>query len=321
MLTQSFEDFLQVLDGVQTVAVCGHVHPDGDCIGSALALTRALRMLGKDVTPLLAEDKPAPQLYSFLPGYGDFITAASADDGYDLLFTVDTPNTERIGDAARLVDSSKKVLCIDHHPDTVDFADYCLSDPSAASVSMLVWDLIGELGVEKDADIASCCYVALVTDTGRFQFQNTTPEALAYASQFCAAGAIPSDIARDVYQSRTYASMQLEARLVDRIAFTKDKLLAYSWVEQKDFEELNAKKDDAESLPDVLRSLDGVEVSMVLRCEDGAVRGSMRAKNDFDVSAIAHKLDGGGHKAAAGFTVNGNLEDALAAVLPLFEEE
>lgn len=315
----SFEEIVSCLKGARTIALSGHINPDGDSLGSVLALTTALRTYGCDATPLLAQDKPAPELYAFMEGYEAFIPACAYDEDPDVFVSLDAPTLVRIGDSAEVLQRAKKSIALDHHPDMEPFADICYGNPSAAACAVIVWNIIEMLIDDPGATIATQCYVALLTDTGRFQFQNTNTEALHLASRLVEAGASPSKIASDVFQNRTYASIQLEARLIDRVKFSCNGKVAFSWVVDADFEELGASRDDSEGLPDVLRSLKGVEIALLLRGEEGGVRANLRAKSAFDVGAIARALGGGGHAAAAGFTLNGSFDDALASVLPVLE--
>ena len=159
-----------------------------------------------------------------------------------------------------------------------------------------------------------------MTDTGRFQFQNADSRALMAAADMAAAGALPSEVARYVYQRRSWAALQLEALVVRRLELLFDGKLALSWACEADFEELGASKEDGDSLIDAIRQLDGVEIAVMLREQGPIVRGSIRSKTDRDVAAIAAQMNGGGHKAAAGFTIHGKLPEARAIVEGLVAE-
>ena len=164
-------------------------------------------------------------------------------------------------------------------------------------------------------DIALCAYTGLMTDTGRFQYQNTTADAYRAAAEMVAAGVSPDVPAREVFQSRSMASLHLEGRLLERMELLFGDRFSFSYITRADFQEFGASKADAEPLIDTLRSIRGIEVACILKDQpDGTVRGSFRAKKDADVSAMARALGGGGHKAAAGFTFDGTLEEAIVAV-------
>ncbi|MBQ6453934.1 MAG: DHH family phosphoesterase [Coriobacteriales bacterium] len=306
-----------------SIAVCGHVHPDGDSLGSILALTHALKRLGKQVTPLLPAVDCKLREYAFMPGFCDLVPAAEYQETPDLFFSVDVPNSKRFGaDALAVYERCQNRLALDHHSDTdMEIAALTYSDPACAACGMIVWDLIEALGLPQEPEEAMCCYVAVVTDTGRFQYQNTDARALGYATDFVLSGAIPSLIANNIYLSRSMARVQLEAICTQRLSFECDGKLVYSWICPQDYEAVGACPEDGEELADCVRSLAGANVCMLLRVQDnGIVRGSLRAKDDSDVASVAHDFNGGGHKAAAGFNFEGSLQECLDAVLPRLRE-
>lgn len=319
MARLDFRAALDLLEDCRTVAICGHVNPDGDAIGSVLGLTAILRRLGYSVTPLLAtHDKPRP--YDFLEGYEDLVPACQYHAKPDVFISVDVPNLARTADGAHVFKRAAKTIAIDHHQGPADFADVNLVDETAAAAGMLIWDFAVSVGLSDDAAIATCCYTALVTDTGRFQYQNADGRALEAASAMTQAGACPADIARFVYQRMSRAALELRARAVQRMELICDGRAVISYVTQADFEELSAEVEDGESLVDCIRQLDGVEVVAMLRDQGPVIRGSLRAKDAHDVSAIARRMNGGGHRAAAGFTLKLPLDKARAHVAKLIEE-
>lgn len=314
-----YSEGIKLLKGEHTIAICGHVNPDGDCLGSALALTIGLRTCGFTVTPLLAT-RELPKLYDFLSAYEDLTPACEYHMDPDVFISVDVPSIQRSGDGEHVFKRAKKTLAIDHHQGTASFADVGFVDDSAAAAGMLVWDFLDQSGVRLTPEIATCCYTALVTDTGRFQFQNTNPAALRAAADMAGSGASPSEISRYVYQRKSLAAIQLNALVMRRIEVVFGGRAVISWVCEADFKNLGATKDDGDSLIDLIRQLDGIEVAVMLREQGPIVRGSIRSKTDRDVAAIAIKMNGGGHRAAAGFTIQGGLDEARSTVLRLLSE-
>lgn len=300
--------------------ICGHVSPDGDCLGSQLALACALRSLGKRVRCVFATDGVYDRGLAFLPGMEEIVPACSYDGPLDTFVAVDVPTTERMGDAARLHEEARLTVTIDHHAAPATVSDLNYVDPDAAATAEIVWKLVRLMGVSPTPELATCAYTGLVTDTGRFQYQNTSAAALAAAAEMVKAGADAARIARQVYQNRTLASVLLEARAIKRMRLRCDGKVALSWLSLGDFIECNANKNDAEPLIDVLRSLSGVRVACMLREQEDAVRGSFRAKDETDVAALARTFGGGGHKAAAGFTVEGSLAHAVQLVEGLLDD-
>lgn len=314
-----FSEGIDLLKGEHTIAICGHINPDGDCLGCVLALTLALRSCCFEVTPLLAT-RECPGLYDFLEGYEWLTPACEYNESPDVFIMVDVPSLQRTGDGEHVYKRAKKTLLIDHHQGEGEFADVAYVDDTAAAAGMLVWDFIEQAGITLTPEIATCCYTALVTDTGRFQFQNTNPAALRAAADMAQAGANPSEIARNVYQRRSLAAIQLNALVMRRMEMFFDGKAVISWVCESDFKNLGATKDDGDSLIDQIRQLDGIEVAVMLREQGPIVRGSIRSKTDRDVSLIAAKMGGGGHKAAAGFSIRGGLDKARSVVIALLKE-
>ena len=188
---------------------------------------------------------------------------------------------------------------------------------AAAATGQIVWALAKVLLDEPSADGALCCYVGLMTDTGRFSYDNTSPEALRDAADMIEAGVDPSDTARLVYQNRSAASLAIEARAMSRITTANGGRVAYAWVTDEDFEELGVLPEEAESLPDAVRILADIEVAVLLRQHADEVRANLRAKTGFDVGAVARTFGGGGHRAASGFSWNGTIEGLLPQLLAL----
>jgi phosphoesterase RecJ-like protein len=310
----TIEETLAFLAEPREVAICGHVNPDGDSLGSALALAAFLQTKGHRVTKLLARGEKAPELYSFLADY-HFVPATDYEGTPDLFIAVDLPNRERFGDAGSVFDRAHSTLVVDHHPDYNGFGQHYLGDTSASATGLIIWRLIVASGVPITREMAEYCYVALVTDTGRFSFQNTTAEALAAASDMMLAGVEPAVICTRIYDSKSLASLKLDERLISRITFASGGRVVYSWVTEADFCELGVLRDETDGLPNILRSVKGGEVAILLREEGGRIRVNLRAKGTCDVGEFARRFDGGGHKAAAGFTLNSTLDEAKALIL------
>lgn len=301
--------------------ICGHVSPDGDCLGSQLALMHALRSLGKRAVCLLAKDEPIDARLAFLPGANELVPAMLYEGPAATFVAVDVPMRDRMNSAAsHLLDTCDLSVTIDHHAYDVRMTDLAYVDPASASTTMLVWELAGLMGAQRGVELATCCYTGLVTDTGRFQYQNTDAASLAAASAMVAAGVNAAQVSREIFQSRSLASVKLEALAIERMRFGADGAWALSWVMQEDFETTGAVKADAEPLIDALRSLSGVRVACMLRDQGDSVRGSFRAKDDTDVAALARSLGGGGHRAAAGFTVAGPMDTAIEHISTLLDE-
>ena len=299
-----------------SVVVCGHVRPDGDAIGSALGLTLALREAGVPAVPTLANTEPPPFTYSWLPGFGLFVPAAQLE-APQVFVAVDTPVMSRLGEAEALARRAQTVICIDHHPGGDEFGHVNVLDSTAAATGQMIWEFARQFDTAANPEVAVCCYVGLVTDTGRFSYDNTTAEALRVAADMIDAGVDPAQTARLVYQNRSRASLAIEARAMSRLTLANDGHVAYSWVDDADFAELNVLPEEAESLPDAVRVLGGIDAAFVMRQAGGEVRVNLRSKSGADVASVAKHFGGGGHHAASGFTFDGTIDQLLPLLLPL----
>ena len=303
-------------------AVCGHVSPDGDCIGSALALAAALRACGKRVVCLTASEDPLDATLATLPGADGIVPAKGFAGQIDAFVAVDTPSPSRLGDGAAVHERAPFTVTVDHHACEQRMSDLSYTDPDVASTTMLVWELAGLLGVERGSEIAQCAYTGLMTDTGGFRFQNADARAFFAAAEMVASGADPARAALGFFQNRSLASYALSQRAFDRLRLVDDAAsVALAWITAADMEETGAVRADAEPIIEELRSIRGVRVACLLREQEGGVRGSLRAKDGTDVARIARHFGGGGHVAAAGFTTDGPIEEAAEAVAILLAAE
>ena len=315
----SLKSIAHKMHELDSFVVCGHVSPDGDCIGSQLALYHALKSLGKKVICVLAKDEPIEQGLLFLPGVDMIVSAQDYHESVDAFIACDVPTLNRMGAAQEIHARCEYTFTLDHHQSKQLMSDFNYIDPRQASTTMIIWDLIAELGIQASPDMALCAYTGLMTDTGGFRFQNADALAFAAASKMVHAGANPAQIAREVFQNRTQASLKLEALAIERLYIPQNNSYALSYLRREDFENLHATKNDADPLINTFRALKGISAACILREQEGSVRGSIRAKDDADVAKIATYFNGGGHKAAAGFTVYASLDEAIEQVKSLLD--
>lgn len=300
----------------ESVVVCGHVRPDGDAVGSVLAATLALRHAGIAAVPTLADDAPPPATYAFLPGFALYTPASELETPAAFL-ALDSPSLERLGVAAEMASAATSLIVMDHHPEAEEFGGVNILDPTSSATGQLVWKLLEVLEVSPTPEIAMCCFVALQTDTGRFQYSNTTPESFRHAAELLEAGVDPAEVSRLVYESRSAASIALEGRALSRITVVNGGHVGYSWIADEDFILAGAQRGDGEQLIDSVRALGGIDVALLFSLRGDEVRVNLRAKTGFDVGAVARAFGGGGHKAASGFTVPAPLDDLLPKLLAL----
>ena len=303
-----------------TIAISGHTSPDGDALGSALGLALALRthFPEKRVVCLLADDAPVPRIYRFLEGADSFVPAARFDEAPDLFISVDCPVIDRLADAAEVARRARTIVSFDHHPSRGEFADVSVRNASSAATAVLIDAFLTAARIRVTPAVATCLLCGIVTDTGRFQYQNADADAFRCASHLVSCGADPARISLEVYQSQRIEYLHLESIVMGRIRSVCDGRVAYSYARLEDLEGCGVSQDECDGLVDCVRSVMGVEVCLFLKeVEGGRVRGNLRSKGPLDVSEIAHAFGGGGHVAAAGFTYEGSVEDTLNRALPM----
>jgi phosphoesterase RecJ-like protein len=304
--------------------VVTHENPDGDALGSLLALTLALRGLGKDVVMYLAAGAPLPHEYGFMP-LSDLVRERPADAAERVLVAVDCASEHRIGDPDALADAPL-TLDIDHHHDNTRFGNVNLVVPDASSTGEVLRDVFAALDVSLSPELADPLYVALVTDTGRFQYSNTTPKSLRLAAELVEAGADFHTVFQEVYETVDFAKLKLLARVLERAELLEDGRIVVSHLLRSDFEEVGASEPYSEGLIDELRAVQGAELAVFVREQMArgaqAHKGSLRSSIDeLDVSAIARRFGGGGHRQAAGFSSDDTLAEIVEIVRLGFLEQ
>jgi phosphoesterase RecJ-like protein len=299
-----------------------HENPDGDALGSILGTKLVLDRLGKNSVMYLGGDTSPPAEYDFL-ALGDLRRELPADAAERVLLALDCANAKRMGAAAELLDKVPLSINVDHHHDNTRFAtlDHVVAD--ASSTGEIVRDLLAELDVPLDTGIAEPLYVALVTDTGRFQYTNTTPKALRLAAELVEAGVDVQRVFKGIYESVEFAKLKLLARALERAQVYEGGRLVVSYLLRSDFHELGVGEEFAEGIIDYLRAVDGAEMAATIReppePPDAPRRISLRASSDeIDVSAIARQRGGGGHRQAAGFSSPESVEEIVEFIRSAF---
>lgn len=323
-LDEAFRSILELVEGARTIAISGHTSPDGDALGSGLGLGMALRdrYPEKEFVFLLADEAPVPRIYRFLASSDEYVPAVYYSDIPDLFISVDCPVIERLAESGEVARRARHVVAFDHHPAREDFAEVSVRRVDCAATAVLIDEFLCRMGIPISPEVATCLMCGIVTDTGRFQYQNADSAAFRSASHLVACGAEPDLIALEVYQSQRIEYLRLESIVMARITAVANGRVAFSYARDEDLKHCGVSPDECDGLVDVVRSVMGVEVCLFLReVEDtGLVRGNLRSKCDLDVSGIAARFGGGGHAAAAGFTYRGSVEDTLAAIMPMLCE-
>lgn len=322
---------VSLLVGAPRVALACHVEPDGDALGSMLALAHHLRAAGTRVVAAfgVAAGGPAelPAQYGFLPGVADLVAADDFPPAPDVLVVLDCAAPTRLGRLERAVHQAGAVVVVDHHANGTAFGDVRLVDAGAAATAVLVEELIRRCGGDLDHAIATCLYTGLVTDTGRFAFASVTPEVMQLGARLLDRRIDHAAINQRVWDTHSLGYLKLLARACDRAQVVGEVRLAWTVVFARDLAELGIAVGELDSLVDVVRSVDCAQATLVVRelppapDAPGAPRWklSLRSRGALDVGRAAAVLGGGGHTLAAGCVVAGPLAEVVDRVVALLD--
>lgn len=307
---------IAALRDADEVAIACHVNPDGDALGSLFAASIGLSALGKRTYPAWGTTPAAiPFAYGFLPGASSLVQPGEVPQTRTFL-AVDCGAASRLGELEDRARASEVLINVDHHPGNDEFGTHNLVVTHVSSTAEIVTRMLQDLGVEIDKDIATCLYTGIVTDTGRFQYANSSPETLRIAADLLAFGVPATEIAQEVFESSPFGYLKLVGRVLDRAILFEDVRFVYSWLTLGDLAETGVALDETDKLIDAVRSTRAADVAALFKeQDDGLYRVSLRSKGP-SVGAIARRHGGGGHDLAAGFTA----PDVEQTVIALREE-
>jgi phosphoesterase RecJ-like protein len=286
--------------------ITSHIDPDGDAIGSAFSLYWALKSLKKRATVYLKD--PIPYKYAFLPKPSDF-TALLPSDQYDAIFVLDCGNLFRVGaDHERLKDMGP-LINIDHHKTNETFGIANVIDEGASSTAEVLYSLYEALHIPVTPDMALDIYTAILTDTGSFRYENTNPGAFVICEKMLRAGVQPAYVSQMVYNSHPKERFLLLGLVLTTLATYLDDTIAMAYVTEEMFRKANASKEMTDGFVEYVKEIRATEVALLLREIPKGYKVSMRSKGSIDVARICNSFGGGGHKNAAGCTIEGSLEE------------
>ena len=303
----------ELLDGITSVAIAGHVKPDGDCVGSTLALYNYIKNNHPD-TEVCLDLEPIPNLFRFLARANEIVNDCSVEHVYDFFFAIDCGDRGRLCEAIRYFDSAKHTACVDHHISNQSFADDNLIVPDASSTSELIYGLLDEQKITKE--IAECLYVGIIHDTGVFQYSCTSSKTMNIAGKLMDKGIDYPTIVDKTFFEKTFEQNQILAcALLKAKRYFDDRGIA-SVITKEDMDTYHALPKHLEGIVAQMRSTKGVDVAILLyENADGSYKASMRTNGAVDVAAICGRHGGGGHVRAAGATLHGEPEQLLELLL------
>jgi len=295
------------------VLVVGHEHPDGDAVGSMLGMALMLEKADKNVHCSWPEPVDIPGRYGFLPGWHLFVAPPDIPET-DLMIAVDCSNVGRLEGLKGGFGGKTKIINIDHHPDNTLFGYVNMVNPGSSAVAEIIYLYADKLGLKVDGQAALCLYVGILTDTGRFQFSNTSEATLSAASEMVGMGVDPNFIFQNVYQSDSLQYLRFCGHVLSNAVFEEDLGLIYSSVTQDEMKSWGVTMDEMQDLVDYLRTLKGHRVAALFKeLNSEEIRVSLRSRSEIDVGSLARLLGGGGHRAAAAYTSRRkNLDEVLS---------
>ena len=294
--------------------IIGHVNPDGDTLGSGLALLLALQKMGKSA--VFVVDGVLPDKLKFMTKYAEVRDFDTFEDRtYGCAIAVDVSNFSRLGRFQRIFESNGNTIVIDHHTTNEGFGAQNLV-LSYGATGQIVLEILDELGVPVDEKIANLLYAAICTDTGNFTYSNTDESVLLAAARLCGLGADIPFLNERIYRERSFGATRLIGKAIERMALLEEGKISFTYVLLTDYGVVGAKPEDTDELVNYAREVEGVEIAVFLReVDSGIFKASLRSKKYADVSALAGEFGGGGHIFAAGCTVEGDINTAAGSIL------
>lgn len=312
------KNIIEQIQKSKRILITSHINPDGDSIGSTLALLLALNNNNEEnkVIRLVLQDEVPSFLkyikHSFLIEKRNMIETKYK---FDLLIALDSADLQRIGNIKDFISDETTLINIDHHISNMKFGDFNYVDAEASSASEIVYRLIKEMGFEISLDIAEALYTGIASDTGNFAYSNTSSETLLIASKLKEVGIDNEKISQYLYSNKSEKQLRILGLALENMKFYEDVKLNLFYLRQTDLKRFDAKKEDTEGVVEMLRSYKECEVALFLREEaDGTIKGSFRSKGR-DVNEVAQLFDGGGHKKAAGFQSDKTEKEIIEMIL------
>lgn len=314
------EELNRFIQQTKSVLIVAHIDPDGDSLGSLLAMTSFLKEMGKDVYPIITDE--IPQKYSFLKGIDEIPDKYDENElKIDTAILLECPNQNRINGPAKYILDNCKIINIDHHRDNKIKGDFNWVDSSKSSVGEMLYEYFEYIDFQLSKEIAEYLYVAILTDTGRFRFTSTSSRTLQVASRLIDFGADPRKITDMIYYEMEPAAVVLTGKVLNSVEYMYDNKLCIMTLNRKMVADSGSKKSDAEGLVDFTMFGKGVKIGVFLKeVNDHQTKVSFRSKNDLDVAEIASQYGGGGHKNAAGCSIDLSLSETKEKLIKTFEE-
>jgi phosphoesterase RecJ-like protein len=316
------QSIIHQLTRSRRVLLTTHTHPDGDAIGSLLALGLSLERMGKTIA--MVDDDPIPAIYRFLPEVARITDRVPSGVDFDTAVVLDCGSLQRVGTVAEAVAAAPVVINIDHHVTNEAFGALRLVDPEACATAAIIYRLLGEMSVPIDKIVATAIYTGIFTDTGSFRFSNTNLEAFTICREMVTLGVDPYQVAKHVYGTYSLGRIKLLNMALDSIELAANGKMTIMTLSQEMLRETRTQPEDGDGLINYARRIEDVRVAALIQELNGGQANqyhvSLRSDGSIDVADIAKARGGGGHASAAGFSVTAPLADVKADLLRLAEQ-
>ena len=307
----TLDNILEEINKAKKIVIITHENPDGDAIGSSLAMKLALNQLGKNADVIIPE---FPKTFEFLPGINE-VKKESNIEKYDLAIALDCASIKLLNGFTKYFDNATVKVAIDHHSSNTMFADYNYVDQDAPACAQLLLVVFSYFNINVTKDIGTCILAGIITDTGGFRYVGVTADTFRFVAELCEKGIKVTQVYSQVYASKTRAKFELHRIALNRLEFLEDGKIAFTYVTKADEEQVEAKNGDYDGIVENGRDVEGVEVSVFLRETDKGIKVSLRSKNYVNASEVAMMFGGGGHLRAAGCNIQGTIDQAKNQII------
>lgn len=309
----TLDSILEEIKKADKIVILTHENPDGDAVGSSLAMKIALKQLGKEADVIMNE---CPRTYRFLPE-ADNVKKETDIEEYDLAISVDASDLKRVVGGNKYFETAKRKIVIDHHSSNTMFGDYNFVNPASPACCEIILEMLKYFNIDINIELGTCIICGIITDTGGFQYSGVNAETFEFAAELLRTGINISEVYKKALKTKTKASFELARLATERMEFLEDGKITFTYINREDEKRVNAGEGDHEGIVEEGRDIEGVEVSIFIREKEGAngYKVSLRSNEYVNVADVALMLGGGGHIRAAGCFIPGNVEEVKNKIM------
>ncbi len=296
----TLDNILQEIQKAKSIVLLTHENPDGDAVGSSLAMYLALKEMGKENVDIIIPEYP--HTYKFLPNV-DKVKKQGQKEPYDVAISLDCATIKMLNGWSNYFEEAKTKIVIDHHSTNTMYGDLNYVNPDSPACAQILLTILEYFNIQITNEIGKCILTGIITDTGGFQYQATRPETFEFAARLLKSGINVSEIYKKAMNTKTRENFELRKRAIDRMEFLENGKISFTYITKEDIEEVKATQDDLEGIVEEGRNIQGVEVSIFIKEKEKGYKASLRSNEYVNVSDVCLIFGGGGHKHAAGCTV------------------